>query len=70
MHVRISRVAVKVGLPRSYVACGTSALPPPPSLISNIRLAGASMGLRFRWAKSQDSYRRIASETYRYDSNH
>ena len=33
-------------------------------------LTPASFYLQLRWAKLRDSYRRIASESYRRDSNH
>ena len=58
--------------PRAGHACA-----PPPSKPAELRetnvclvvLVGHNMGVFLRWSTSCDSYRRIASEIYRCDSN-
>ena len=58
----------------SVAACVTGVVTPSATSLSNNRKRAAAAWSDTAWelrrAKSRDSYRRIASESYRCDSNH
>ena len=52
------------------LACSIHGTRPPDWQNLSLTLSGWTERPQLRWAKSRDSYRRIASATYRRDSNH